>query len=131
MSIEKLREFLESEEGKKSAKAFAEKIVREEEIKTYQLDRFHKSFNFEEFTEKVIAKYSSDEYKDRWYNRGIEPPENLYFFLFDYAKKYGRECKEAECQKYANPFTSDMIYCKGYYFNLAVGQGCFIEIIKE
>ena len=37
-----------------------------------------------------MNKYNSDAYKDRWYNRGIFPPEDLYWFIYDYAYKYGK-----------------------------------------
>lgn len=41
-------------------------------------ERFNRVGNFEQFTEKVIKKYNSDKYRHRWYNRGIEPPEDLF-----------------------------------------------------
>lgn len=102
----------------------------EKNIKTKQLERFKERGNFNEFIEKVISKYNSDEYRDHWYNRGIEPPETLYWFLFDFAEKYGRECNDEEWEQYSNLFTSSLFYINGYYFNKINGQGSAITIVK-
>ncbi len=40
---------------------------------------------------KVLERYNSKKYKDRWYNRGFEPPENLLNFLYDYAFENGEK----------------------------------------
>lgn len=131
MNLQILRDWFDSEEGKRSMTDFADKINREEEIKTKQLERFNRVGNFEEFIEKVIAKYNSDKYRDSWYCRGIEPPEHLFWFLFYYAEKYGRECNEEEWNQYGNMFSSALYYCNEYYFNRMDGQGSFIKVIKR
>ena len=131
-TLKKLQEFLESEEGQKRIADFANKLDREEEIVTRQLERFKDRLgNFEQFTEKVIEKYSSDKYRDSWYSRGIEPPEDLFWFLFQYAEKYGRECNEEEWNQYGNMFTSALFFCNGYYFNRMDGQGSVIKVMKQ
>ena len=130
-AIKKLQEFLDSEEGQKSNADFADKLNREDEIKTKQLERFNGRGNFAEFTEKVIAKYDTDKYRDGWYKRGIEPPEELFWFLFQYAEKYGRECNEEEWRQYGNMFTSALFFCNGYYFNRMDGQGSVIKVMKQ
>jgi len=86
---------------------------------------------FTTFVEKVIAKYSNKQYKNRWYSRGIDPPENLFFFLFDYGLKYGRKCTKEEWSKYETGFTSTMCYCDGYYFSILNGQGTVVHVTKE
>ena len=100
MDLQKIKDWFDSKEGQKSIHDFANKINKEKEIETKQLERFNRLVNFEQFTEKVIEKYNSDKYRDSWYNRGIEPPEDLFWFLFHYAEKYGRECNEEEWDKY-------------------------------
>lgn len=131
-TLKKLQEFLESEEGQKRIADFANKLEREEEIVTRQLERFKDRLgNFEQFTEKVIEKYSSDKYRHSWYSRGIEPPEDLFWFLFQYAEKYGRECNEEEWNQYGNMFTSALFFCNGYYFNRMDGQGSVIQVMKQ
>lgn len=129
-SLKKLSEFFNSEEGKKSVTDFAQKIKREADIKTNQLERFNRRGNFVDFVEKVIVKYDSDKYRDGWYNRGIEPPEDLLWFLFYYAEKYGRECSIEEWDLYGTPFTSNLFFCNGYYFNRMDGQGSYIKVAK-
>jgi len=104
-----------------------------EYIKAQQLARFH-SLEYDKkvnFIEKVIAKYDSDEYVNRWHKRGIEPEEMLYFFLYEYARKYGRPCYSWEWKKIASSFTVDMFNTNGYYFQWIVGQGSKIIITKE
>ena len=130
IALKKIDEWFDSEEGKKSIAEFAEKIERDERIKTNQLERFYKSGKFLELTEKVIKKYNTDKYRDSWYKRGIEPPESLFWFLFQYAEKYGRECEEEEWKQYGNMFTSSLFFIDGYYFNRMDGQGSVIKVVK-
>lgn len=130
MKIEELEDFLNSEEGKRITEEFFDKIRKEEEVRNKQMERFHRVGNFPEFTEKVIKKYESNEYKDRWYRRGIIPPEDLLFFLFYYAEKYGRECDEQEWEKHGNDFTTSLFFCNDYYFNRMDGQGSVILVTK-
>ena len=130
IDLKKIDEWFDSEEGKKSIADFAEKIEREERIKTKQLQRLHESGNFLELTEKAIEKYNSDDYIDSWYKRGVEPPESLFWFLFEYAEKYGRECEEQEWEQYGNMFTSSLFFVNGYYFNRMDGQGSVIKVVK-
>lgn len=130
IDLKKIDEWFDSEEGKKSIAEFAEKIEQEERIKTNQLERFYKSGKFLELTEKAIKKYNTDKYRDSWYKRGIEPPESLFWFLFLYAEKYGRECEEEEWKQYGNMFTSSLFFIDGYYFNRMDGQGSVIKVVK-
>ena len=130
IDLKKIDEWFESEEGKNSIAKFAENLEREEKIKTNQLERLNKSGKFIELTEKAIEKYSTDKYRDSWYNRGIEPPESLFWFLFEYAEKYGCECEEQEWEQYGNMFTSSLFFVNGYYFNRMNGQGSVIKVMK-
>lgn len=131
MDLDNLKAWFDSDEGKKSISDYADKLRREDEIMDKQFERFKRLINFGEFTEKVILKYSSKKYRDRWYNRGIEPPESLYWFLFEYAERYGRKCSRKEWNTYGNVFSSSLYFCNGYYFNRMDGQGSVIKIIKK
>ena len=130
-NLENLFEYLDSEEGKIYTNNFFRKLNNEKLIYESQLERFNNKNNFQEFILKVIKKYESKTYKDKWYKLSIEPPEFFYFFLYDYAEKYGRECNQEEYEKYGNMFTSRMYYYDGYYFNLIHGQGSCVLIFKE
>lgn len=133
--IKKSRDFLESEEGKEHMKNFALRSKQESDMLESQLDRFHAKCSnpelFSNFIEKVINKYESKKYRDNWYGRGIEPREDLFYFLSTYAEKYGRDCNEKEMELYGNEFTGSLNYIHGYYFNLIYGQGSAIHVIKE
>lgn len=133
--LDKLNAFLESEEGQKSIEEWANKIKNEQAIKDSQLERAFKKYglNIAGVVEKIVAKYDSDKYRDFWWNKGFEPSEDLYFFLFDYAAKYGVEVNEnspVEQQKRINMFTSDIYYLDGYVFNKINGQGTCVLVEK-
>lgn len=100
-----------------------------------QLERFHvRAENigwFCDIVDRIITKYQSDEYCDKWYGLGKEPPEELYWFLFQYAMRYGRECNEAEWRRYGTEFTSGMFFIHGYYISRLDGQGSCIIIDKS
>ena len=128
--LKKIDEWFDSEEGKKSIAEFAEKVEREERIKTNQLERLHDSGKFLELTKKAIEKYNTNKYRYNWYKRGIEPPESLFWFLFEYAEMYGRDCEEKEYEQYGNMFTSSLFFINGYYFNRMDGQGSVIKVVK-
>lgn len=133
--LEKLKEYIKSEEGKKNAEEYFNNIKIKKDKYDKQLDRFHlrihSTSQFVEFIEKVIIKYNSAKYRDFWYKKGYEPPENLYWFLFDYAKKYGRDCNYLEYKTYGNTFTTAMYFINGYYIFRMDGQGSCIQIEKQ
>lgn len=128
---ERLRDFLDSKEVQIRITDFIERHNREVEVNNKQLERLNRLGNFKQFTKKVVKKYYSDKYRDYWFNRGFEPPRGLFWFLFDYAEKYGRECSEDEWRQYGNYFTSALFFCDGYYFNRMDGQGSIIKVIKQ
>lgn len=132
---DKLTAILESEEGKKSFEDWANKITNEQEIYSKQLERAFNKFgvNISSIVEKIITKYDSDKYTDFWWNKGCEPPERLYFFLYDYATKYGvivDKNSPIEQQKCGNMFSSGLYYLDGYVFNKMNGQGTCVLIQK-
>jgi predicted solute-binding protein len=130
-SLSEFSKFLNSEEGKKHLEEYVNKQNRIDNIVKSQLTRLKNSNRFTELIEKAVEKYDSESYIRRWYRRSIEPPEDLFSFLFSYAQRYGRDCTDEECEKYSNMFTESLYYCEGYYFNLMIGQGSAIKIIKE
>mgnify|MGYP000178554505 CR=1 FL=1 len=134
MDLKKSVEFLDSKEGEQSIIDFFKKIEKSKETLTLQLEKFNKLFSttskFEMFVEKVIEKYNSDQYYYRWMNRGIEPPEDLYWFLYSYSQKYGRKCTKQERKKYGNMFTSELYFINGFYISRMDGQGSVIQITK-
>ena len=132
MNIEKITEWMDSDEGKAILEASALKIVNKQIIEESQLKRaFDKiDHRFEEVMEAIIAKYNSDAYFARWRKKHCEPEEALYFFLYEYCEKYGRKVTEEEKEKYSNMFTADIVAHKNYVFNIMYGQGTVIQIYK-
>ena len=110
---------------------YVKRRLSQQKIEQRQLERLHESNKFVEILEKVLIKYNSTEYVEKWYNKGIFPPEDLLFFLYDYVKLYGRDCSDEEYDTYGNDFTTCLLFHEGYYFNKVVGQGCFIDVIKK
>lgn len=50
----------------------------------------------DEFIRKVIEKYASDAYKNRWWNRGIFPPNYLFDYVADFIYENGTEIGKTE-----------------------------------
>jgi hypothetical protein len=127
--VEKLREFLDTEEGKKSIEEFGNKIKREEERKDRWIEKFKKlaESDIDAYLEKLIEKYDSDEYVRREYSLGYEPRESLLWIALGYAKKY---CKECEDEKYLNMFTGEAYYIGSYVIQVMNGQGSVVKIEK-
>jgi hypothetical protein len=128
-SLEATRNFLESDEGKKELEQYFEEDRKSEEILSQQIERFHKKYSHRiyELIEKIKNKYNSDEYYLRWTKRGIEPPTDLYFFLYSYAEKH---CKECTDEKYLNMFTGKAYYIGNHVIQIMHGQGVAIKIDK-
>lgn len=130
LDIEKLKESFDSEEGK----SFWDRIRIRREIKNSQLERLHKYIkddqHFAEIVEKLQNKYESNEYVNKCYSRGYMPNTPLYFFLYHYAEKYGKEATTREYKLHGNMFTSGLYKCRGYWFNRMDGQGSIIQISK-
>lgn len=129
----KMLDLIKSEDGKKALEEWATKITNESNIRQSQLQRFHEKYSnrLDEIINKIRAKYNSDKYVYKWIGRGIEPPEHLFWFLFDYAEKYGREATNKEINEHGNTFTTQMYYIKGFFFMRMDGQGSVIKVFKE
>lgn len=97
--LDQLKAYLESEEGKADIKRENDKAIFRKNLMAKYMDYLH-NMSIEErdglFT-KIKAKYDSDEYYYRWINRGIEPPQDLYYYILEYGYIYGKvnEIKDA------------------------------------
>lgn len=132
--LEALKKDLQSEEGRKFAKEYFSKIINKENKEKEQLDRFHTKIANESkpvsfYIQKVLNYYNSNKYKNKWFSKGIEPPQSLYFFLYEYAIQYGKLVEDKT--NLSNLFSTDLYYLDGYYFTMMVGQGSYVKIIKE
>lgn len=112
---------------------YAEKMNNQNLIKESQLVRFNEKFGgviFSEIIEKIQSKYESDKYIDYWYRKGFEPPKSLYFFLLDYAEKYGRKATKKEYKEFGSMFAFSMFVCNGFFFSRIDSQGSAVHIWK-
>ena len=90
--LEQLKAYLDSDEGKADIKRENDKAIFRNALMTKYMDYLH-NLSIEErdiLFSKIKAKYDSDEYYYRWINRGIEPPEDLYYYILEYGYKYGK-----------------------------------------
>lgn len=132
--LQRLIDHLNTEEGKKSVDDYFDRIIQQEKIEDSQIDRFHIKYNtpekFSYIVEKILKKYRSKEYVNREYGLGRMPNEELLFFLYNYAKKYGREATDEEFETHGNCFTADLYIIHDYCFNIMNGQGTIIKVEK-
>lgn len=133
-STKSMVEYMKSEEGILHMKNYFAEINKEQIMRDSQIDRFWNKYNIflDTFIEKLVIKYDSNKYRDMWYKRDIEPPEKLYSFLFEVAKKYGKEFTQAEYEaKEDTMFTAAVYVLGGWEFELIQGQGAAILIRKH
>lgn len=126
--IQRLNNYLQSEEGKRSLDNYIKRMKKSKDRVNSWVERFENRQDRSLLIKKIIEKYNSDAYINRWYFRNQEPPEKLYWVLMSHAEVYGRECTPEEWEKYGNAFTSVLLFCNGYYFMRMDGQGSFIKV---
>lgn len=133
--VEKLRAFLETEEGKESIKKFAEKLSFETELKMRNIDRIKKMFNdqesFDNLVNKILEKHN-DNWKDHCYKKGVMPyPWSLLYALFDLAEMQGKEIDPID--GLTENFPSSLFTYNDWQFAITNGQGsvCSVYYKKE
>ena len=132
MDIEKINEFFDSPEGQKSFEKFAEKLKREQEHKDRWIDRMWERIQSDTdgSIDRMLRWYNSDPYRDREYNKGYQPREELLWVLFGVAEIHGEECTDEEVDLYANTFTRAIYKLGSYAIQIMDGQGSIIAIDK-
>jgi len=132
MDIEKINAFFDSPEGQKSLEKFAEKLKREQEHKDRWTDRMWEriQLDIDGSIDHMLKWYNSDSYRDREYNKGYQPREELLWVLFGVAEIHGEECTDEEVDLYANTFTRSIYKLGSYAIQIMDGQGSIIAIDK-
>lgn len=119
-----------TEEGRKEFDDYWNKIAHKKGINKNWILKFETLSEEDKniLVDKCVNKYSSDEYYDRWYKRGIEPPTPLLFLMYEYASEY---MPEVDCNE------EDYMFCTGkyqltskYIIRRLDGQGSVIIIDK-
>lgn len=78
--------------------------------------------------EKILNKYRSEKYISRWWDRGIEPPEDLYWCLLVYAQQYGIESPHV--RELWTAFSSESYIIDDWLIQRLDGQGSKVLIEK-
>jgi hypothetical protein len=134
---EKLRDFLDTEEGAAKADNYFRRQRDVEAIYEEQLRRIHERFEkdgaqvFREVIDKILAKYESEEYYKRWYGRGMEPPKDLLWYLKDLSNLYGRDTTQEEWEEMVNEFTGRISIYHDHAFMDIYGQGAAIILFRR
>lgn len=130
MDLDKIRDFLKSEEGKKSMGEFFKKMAIRDEVEARWVEKFKKwaEPDMDLAIGRLLNKYDSSEYIQReLYKRGCEPREPFLWLALEYASKY---CEPCEDEKYLNMFTCDAYYIGSYVIQVMHGQGSVIRVDK-
>jgi hypothetical protein len=128
--FEDLLKWVNSEEGIKALEVERQKLLFLDELSDKYIDKLHSMSleNRSELIDKIITKYESDEYKDReMFKLHYEPRNTLYWYLDDYAEKYGEELPNEENNPF--PHSIRMIDNK-YIVRKMYGQGTVIDVWK-
>lgn len=114
--------------------SYFEKLEREENILNYQIDKWRDKILDKKFIDpvikKIIQKYDSDEYVNKEYKKGFIPREGLFWFLYNFTKKYGDKATDEEFEKHSSMFTSEIYFLHNWIIERIDGQGSSILIKK-
>ena len=126
--IDKLREFMNSEEGE----LWLEEQSRKAKLKNERILKLHERLSslsdeeFSQFIGKLISKHD-DAYEDRMYSQGIMPhPNRLLSLAFDVAIEIGVTVEPFD--EFPQIFPSDTVEYRGFYFEYVYGQGTVSRI---
>jgi hypothetical protein len=133
-SIENLKNYFLTEEGKKSLYNMMAKYDFECSIDEKYIEKFH-NLPIEERKDiigKICTKYNSASYTKREYDMSYEPRKDLFWLYDSYAEKYGNDVY----QEYEDMIPEDVkmfigsIYMteEGYIIEVLHGQGTVIDV---
>lgn len=127
-TLEKLLKWMDSPEGQKKMEEERKKMQFIKNLTNKWIEKFH-NLSTEKRSEiigKIIAKYESDKYRDKeMFKMHYEPRCTLYWYLDDYAEKYGEELPEEK----DNPFPHHLRLIDGkFIIRKMYGQGTVIDV---
>ena len=127
-----LSEYLDSEEGQKDMEKYVEKLAKDLAHKDRWVERMWERIkeDIDGSIEHLLKWYESDKYRDREYEMGFQPREELLWVLFGVAVTHGEECTDEEVDLYANTFTRSIYKLGSYAIQIMDGQGSIIAIDK-
>lgn len=134
LDIDKIKESFIDSFSKESIDRYVEKLQKEREHRNRWMEKM-KSWlgdDIDSGVEKLLTWYKSDKYRDREYEMGYQPREDLLWVLFNYSVIYGEEIQEDSeiYEAYGNSFTGGMFKIGSYAIQVMHGQGSVIAIDK-
>ena len=128
LDINKLREYLESEEGLRKTEEWIRKREKKDQIlqkRLLKVEKYLKKNSIESIIDRLIKEHN-DSYRDQCYRKGYEPyPNHKFELLFDYIQQ---NYSEIDNPLIRQDFLSGSWFFKGYFFTIYCGQGCFYRI---
>lgn len=132
--FQKFEECLNNPKGEKTLNEYCAELNQKAEMVQSQIERAYLRYNSQgsKIIERIIEKYESKDYAERHAHTGDIPSSlgNLYWFIYQYAQKYGSDPSQEIVEKYTSPFTCDMRCLYGYLIEYLNGQGGAILITK-
>ena len=127
-----LAEYLDSEEGRKDMEKYVEKLAKDLAYTDRWVERMWERIqpDIDGSIDHMLKWYNSDTYRDREYDKGYQPREELLWVLFGVAENHGEECTDEEVDLYANTFTRSIYKLGSYAIQIMDGQGSIIAIDK-
>ena len=130
IDLEKLKNYLDSEEGQQAMDRMSEKWAKEDDFNKRWKNRV-KDFlkeQTEENLEELFHKFEkhAEKRRDILWNQRYDGETSLYNPLFGAMKKLGKKSKK----KRYNMFTTAMYDWKGYQIESYCGQGSFHSLSK-
>lgn len=122
--LDRLKEQLESG----ALDDFVEEMKIKEGLINKYVEKFHEmtAEQRSEFIRKTIEKYNSDAYRDREMRMGYyEPRTELWWLLYDYARKYGVDMPEDASNPFAHSYT---LIDDDWLVFVMHGQGSVIDV---
>jgi len=128
MNIEKLKEYLDSPEGKAETEKYFGELAKKQEIQEGRYRRFEewlKTHDFDKLMYRLILEHG-EEWREKCWHNGYEPYSNnkLRFvtsYVFD-------NLAPIRVPKLENMFPTEIRFFKGYYFRIMHGQGSVFDL---
>ncbi len=128
--LEKLKAYLESDEGKKSTDEYFNKLSFKEKIRQGRLTKlktYLETNSFDDLMDRML-KENGEEWVDKCYAKGYEPyPTNILNLIIKLIMN--REQEESPISEDIDFLSGEWVY-NGYAVQLFCGQGCFYRILK-
>lgn len=132
--LDKVKEYLASEEGKISMERFTKEMELAETQARSNKARMRKLFNgdkesFDVLMHKIIDKHN-EAYINRWFNKGCEPqPMNILYAIHDVADEDGVD--HLPIDSFTKRFSSDVVTFMNWQFACTQGQSIVTSVYKN